>query len=96
MADSKDATTGQNVRNGSGVVASSIDSFASVTPHDSNANEYDAIYVGTTGNIAVQLEGMSSSVVVTNVPVGYHPWRTSLILSTGTTASGILGIKYSV
>ena len=74
---------------------SSARSGSAVTPHDVNANVFDALWVGVTGDVAVQLADDSGSVTFTNVPVGWLPVNTSLVLSTGTTATGIVGIKWS-
>lgn len=66
----------------------------SITAHDTNANQYDAIWVGVGGNIAVQLRKDTSSIVFTNVPVGWFSVSTSLVLSTGTTASALIGVRW--
>lgn len=64
-----------------------------ITPNDSG--ELDkvtrGIYVGTTGNIRAMLAS-GGVITFTNVPVGWHPLRVRQILSTGTTASGIVGV----
>jgi hypothetical protein len=65
-----------------------------ITPNDSTdlTTTARAIYVGTTGNLAVTLSGDSSSVTFTNVAAGYHPLRAKRVLATGTTASGLIGL----
>lgn len=50
------------------------------------------LYVGTAGNLAVILEGMITPVTFTNVPVGWHPLRVKRVMSTNTTASGIIAV----
>jgi len=66
-----------------------------ITPHDTTANEFDAIYVAVTGH--VKLAGMgqpvADAVLLSNVPVGLHQIRTGFIMSTGTTATGLVGIR---
>jgi hypothetical protein len=63
-----------------------------VTPSDSNDNIASALYIGTTGNVAVIPQGQANSVIFTAHPVGYLPVRVSKVLATGTTASNILGL----
>jgi len=74
---------------------SSARSASAVTPHNENDNIYDALWIGVTGDVAVQLADDSSSVTFTNVPVGWLPVNTSLVLASGTTATGIIGVKWS-
>jgi hypothetical protein len=69
-------------------------SGASVTPHDTNANEFDALWIGVSGNLAVKLSGNNNSITFENVPIGWFPVKTSLVLSTGTTASSIIGVRW--
>ena len=67
-----------------------------VTPHDTNEiGEFvpKALYVGTGGNISMQLVGDTAAVTFSNVPDGsLLPVRASIIKSTGTTASGIIAL----
>lgn len=68
---------------------------ASVTPNDSTplTNAAVALYIGVTGDVAVTtLEG--NNVTFTNVAVGWLPVRCTHVLSTGTTATGIIAGYY--
>lgn len=62
-----------------------------VTASDTAGNIYSYLYVGSGGNVAITTEG-GDSVTFSNVASGSYLWiRTSLVKSTGTTASNILG-----
>lgn len=64
-----------------------------VTPHDTNSNRADALYVGTGGDVAILAVGSGSSVTLSNVPDGtFIPIRVVKVLSTGTTASNIVAL----
>jgi len=63
------------------------------TPSDSAFVDYVGLYVGTTGNVAVQSVA-GTTVVFTAVPAGaIIPGRFIRVMSTSTTASTILGAK---
>lgn len=64
----------------------------SVSPSDSTELTVGrAIWVGTGGNLAVQMANDSSSVTFVNVPSGVLlPFEVLKVLSTGTTASDIV------
>ena len=62
-----------------------------VTKSDTAANIYSYLYVGTGGTVTVVTEG-GDTVQFTNVANGSYLWiRTSIVKSTGSTASDILG-----
>jgi hypothetical protein len=65
-----------------------------ITPHDTN--ELTAvtrgIWVGVTGHVAVILADDTSAVTFTNVPVGFFPVQAKTVLSTGTTATGLIAV----
>lgn len=63
-----------------------------ITPSDSATQNARALWIGTSGDVAVQTRGRSTSVVFQNVPVGILPVQVTKVLSTGTTASDILGL----
>lgn len=64
-----------------------------VTPHDTNPNVWSYLYVGGAGDITLVTEA-GSTVVYKSVPAGSMLWiRTSIIKSTGTTATYIVGHK---
>lgn len=66
----------------------------SVTPSDSTTYSppLRALYVGTSGNVAVMAEDDTSSVTFVGVS-GILPVSVTQVLSTGTTASDIVGLK---
>ncbi|KAA0697404.1 hypothetical protein DTW90_18410 [Neorhizobium sp. P12A] len=66
---------------------------AAVTPDDANDLAYvtRGIYVGVAGNLAVNMSGNGGPVTIPVQP-GLHPLAVSRILSTGTTATGIVAI----
>jgi len=59
--------------------------------HPSGQTYTKAVYVGTTGNITAIMAD-SSSVLFSNVPVGFHTISVTRILSTGTTASNLVAL----
>jgi len=66
-----------------------------ITPNDTTdlAVTTRAIYTGAGGTIVCTLAGDSSSVTFTNVPAGsILPIRVMRVLSTGTTAVGLIGL----
>jgi hypothetical protein len=73
----------------------SFDGYA-VTKHDTTANVFDAFFVGVTGDVKVTT---STGAVLTLVGVPAYtviPVRVTLIWSTGTTATNIVGCKYGI
>lgn len=76
-------------------MASTSDStshWAAITPSDTvnfrtDASNCNFLYIGVTGNISVQCDGVA--ILFSNVPVGYHPIRCSRVNNTGTTASAM-------
>lgn len=70
-------------------------SGGAITAHDSNANQWDAIYVGAVGGgTALKLTTDDGSVITLVVAAGQLlPIRTSLVWSTGTTASSLVGLR---
>ncbi len=66
-----------------------------VTPHASNANVFDCLFIGTGGDVEVKLRGDAddTSTIFLNVPDGaFLPVRTVLVLAAGTSAENILGL----
>ena len=62
-----------------------------VTPSDLADNFFRSLYIGTAGNLVVE---MASGEVVTYVGLsGFAPIRVSKVLATLTTASDIVGLK---
>lgn len=69
-----------------------------VTPSDTTDLQLDssgyprALYVGTTGNVAVVAVGDTAAVTFTAVPVGWFPVAVKKVMSTNTTASTIVAL----
>ena len=68
---------------------------AAITPNDSTefSPMYDAIWVGTGGNVAI-VDGEGNSVTIKMDNGGLFPCTVFQVLSTGTTASDIIGLRY--
>jgi hypothetical protein len=66
---------------------------AAVTPDDNNDLAYvtRGIYVGVAGNLVVNMSGNGGPVTIP-VQAGLHPLAVSRILSTGTTAAGLVAV----
>jgi hypothetical protein len=66
-----------------------------ITPHDSNdlAQTTRGLYVGVAGNVRVIFAGDTEAVTLTGLAAGMvHPFRVTRVLSTSTTATGIVGL----
>ncbi len=77
---------------GSGSGEPGIDWYA-ITPNDNGdlPQMVRAIYVGVTGDLTlVSSRGRTATFIA--VAVGYHPLRPVRVKSTGTTATGLVGI----
>lgn len=69
------------------------DDSVAVTPSDSVAlpANVQALYVGTSGNVALKRPGNDIAVTYVNVPAGaYIPGRVEYVMATNTTASDIV------
>ncbi len=65
-----------------------------ITKSDSTIVNVDAIYVGTTGDVAV-LTSKGTTVTFPSVPAGaILPIKSTKVMSTNTTASGLVGLRY--
>ena len=66
--------------------------FQAVTPSDTDNVSISVryLYVGTTGNLNVVPYDGTSSVVLYNVPVGYHDFSVRKVSNIDTTASNII------
>lgn len=51
-----------------------------------------ALYIGTSGNVAVRMAGSGASITFINVAVGVFPIQVDQVLSTATTASNIIAL----
>lgn len=72
-----------------------IDSWkkvAAVTPHDSNPNVFQAFVVGVAGNVVVT-DRYGNTATIPAIAGYEYRIETALILSTGTTATGIVGFN---
>lgn len=70
-----------------------IVSAEAVTPGDAATHEYDALFIGVGGDIAVLCRDDSSSVVFKTIGDGeFLPMSVKRVLSTGTTATDIVGL----
>lgn len=63
-----------------------------ITPHDTNTQNARALYIGVSGDVAVVTRGRTTSVVFKAAPVGVLPVQVTKVLSTGTTATDIVGL----
>ena len=63
-----------------------------VTPSDSTVLDCRALYIGTTGNVAIMPLGSTTAVTFNAVPVGWFPVACSKVMSTNTTASTIVAL----
>lgn len=69
------------------------DGAFAVTPSDSTTlSGVRALYIGVTGDVAVQTRRRGTSVVFKAVPVGILPVQCVKVLATGTTATDILAL----
>jgi len=73
---------------------------AAVTPHDSNTisgftgSGWDAMYVGVSGNVTMQLEGDSAAVLLKNMVQGtMYPIAPQIVKATGTAATDIVVLE---
>lgn len=68
-----------------------LDRLVAVTPSDSTAlGLTSAVYVGATGDLAV-VDAVGTSTTLVGLAAGmWHPIRVKKVLSTGTTATGVL------
>jgi hypothetical protein len=79
----------------------SINSFASatssgaVTPSDATVLDFNALYVGGTGNIRIDHTEGGTAVIYTSIPAGtVLPVTGVRVNSTSTTATGIVWMKW--
>ena len=67
---------------------------AAITPHDTNANVFSAIYVGGAGAIAVVTKDGNAVTFAGCLAGTILPVATSVVKSTGTTATNLVGLKW--
>jgi hypothetical protein len=66
---------------------------AAITPHDTTANKFEAIYTGAGGTIVVRTQDGTSVTFASAAAGTVLPIKTNLVLSTGTTATGLVGFR---
>jgi hypothetical protein len=66
---------------------------AAVTPHDTTANKFESIYTGSGGAIAVKTQDGTTLTFASTAAGTVLPIKTTLVLSTNTTATGIVGFR---
>ena len=73
---------------------------AAVTPHDSNTisgftgSGWDALYIGVTGDVTMQLEGDSAAVLFKNMVQGtIYPVAPQIVKATATTATNMVVLE---
>lgn len=65
-----------------------------ITPSDTVQNQYDALYIGTGGDVTIVFPGKSTTVLFENVQTGsILPVAVDYVYSTGTAASNIVGLR---
>jgi len=72
----------------------SFQNAAAVTPSDTVnlSNTASALWIGSTGNIKVDLEGVGDGITFNALPVGLFRARITRVYATGTTASNIISM----
>lgn len=65
-----------------------------VTPSDTVdlAHTASALYIGTSGNVKVNMEGSGSAILFKSVPVGILPGRFTRVLTTSNAATDIVAL----
>ncbi len=65
-----------------------------VTPHATNPNEFQALWIGGTGTLTYRPSQGGVDVLISAIPVGqFFPIGTKFIRATGTTATLIIGFN---
>lgn len=69
--------------------------FGAVTPSDSTILDFQAVYIGGAGDIAIAAEDTGSAVTFTGVLAGtILPVKGSRIMSTNTTATSLVWMNW--
>jgi hypothetical protein len=73
---------------------SPADSAAVVTPSDTEDLDFAsrALWVGTAGDLTVDLLESGTAVLFANITVGWHPLRVTRVYDTGTDADDIVAV----
>lgn len=64
-----------------------------ITPSDTVLNQWDALYIGVAGDVTIKFPGKTTTLTFPNVAVGWFPCCCDYVMSTGTTALQINGLK---
>lgn len=70
------------------------ESLVSITPHDSNklTKPIRALYVGASGDVKI-MDMVGATITLVGLAAGiFHPVCAQQVYSTGTTATGIVGV----
>jgi len=69
--------------------------YGAVTPSDSTALDFQAIYVGVGGDVAISSSDSTTAVTFTAVPSGsILPIKGKRVMSTNTTATNIVWLNW--
>ena len=80
---------------GAAHVFASATSFGAVTKSDSTVLDFNAVYVGSTGDVAIKPNETDAAVTFANVPGGtILPVAGVRVMSTNTTASSMVWLKF--
>lgn len=76
------------------VSTASYQNAEAVTTSDDDALDRTAtaLYIGSTGDVKVDLENSGSGIIFKSVPVGFLHVRATKVYATGTTAGNILAL----
>jgi hypothetical protein len=76
------------------VSTASYQNALAVTPSDDDALDRTAtaLYIGSSGDVKVDLENSGEAIIFKSVPVGFLPARVTKVYSTGTDASSIIAL----
>ena len=66
--------------------------YAAVTPSDTTELNCRALYVGTTGNVVLQMPGRSETVTFSNVPAGTFMPVSARRVMVATTATNLVAL----
>lgn len=55
---------------------------------------FDAIYVGTTGDITIDSPNNGTNITFRSVPVGFFPVSAKRVYNAGTTAGNLVGLNW--
>ena len=66
--------------------------YAAVTPSDTTELNCRALYVGTTGNVVLQMPGRSETVTFSNVPAGTFMPVSARRVMAATTATNLVAL----